>query len=267
MNYIDDKFEQLAIRHEQTISDTIEEKLEELNSCDSEQRPVNCQDIYMQGNINSGIYSVFFPDCVETSTGRICQSSVSAIRVYCDMENENGGPGWIVFQRRQDVSVLFAHDWNTYKHGFGDLDGELWFGNDNIAKITVSGNFRLRIDLGDWEGEHRYAEYSFIRVLGEEDKYRLFFGDYSGDAGDALISQNGAYFSTIDHDNDGLPRTHCALNHWNASFWFSSCGNVRLNNPYHVGGTAIGGKGTSWYSWHGWYSLKLTTMKARPVLT
>ena len=188
------------------------------------------------------------------------------------MENENGGPGWIVFQRRQDGSVNFAHDWNTYKHGFGDLDGELWLGNDNVAKIIASGNFKLRIDLGDWDDQHRYAEYSFIRVFGEEDKYQLYFGDYSGDAGDSLVglnnnheSLNGSYFSTIDQDNDQTS-THCAQ--WlNAGFWYNRCGYVRLNNPYQVGGGADNLKGIMWYSWHGaFYSMKSTVMKIRPVL-
>ena len=117
----------------------------------------------------------------------MCQSSESAIRVYCDMENENGGPGWTVIQRRKYGFVNFNRDWNAYKHGFGDLDGELWLGNGNITKITASGDFKLRVDLGDWEGAYRCAEYSFIRVMGEDDKYQLFFGDYNGDVGDAHL--------------------------------------------------------------------------------
>ena len=186
------------------------------------------------------------------------------------MNNENGGPGWIVLQRRQDGSVNFTRDWNTYKHGFGDLDGELWLGNDNIAKITASGNFQLRVDLGDWYGEYRYAEYSFIRVLGGDDKYQLFVGDYSGDAGDALTNtefkpQNGTYFSTIDRDNDPTVGYHCALLYWNAGFWYSNCGAARLNNPYHVGNAVKAYKGIWWFTWRGAYSMKSTVMKIRPV--
>ena len=52
--------------------------------------------------------------------------------------------------------------------------------------IAASGNFQLRVDLENLEGEHRYAEYSFIRVLGVDDKYQLFVGGYSGDAGNAI---------------------------------------------------------------------------------
>ena len=92
------------------------------------------------------------------------------------MDSDFGGPGWIVIQRRQDRSVNFTRDWNTNKHGFGDLNGELWLGNDYIAKILASGRFQLRVDLEDCEGEYRYAEYSFIHVLGEEDKYQLLLG-------------------------------------------------------------------------------------------
>ena len=270
--YIDDKFEQLASKHEQSISE-IEEKLTEQGMCASIQKPRNCHELYTQGHSQSGIYSIFVPDCVETSHGRVCEFGETHIRVYCDMGNDFGGPGWIVFQRRQDGSVNFTRDWNTYKNGFGDLFGELWLGNDNIAKITASGNFQLRIDLCDWNDECRYAEYSFICVLSAEDKYQLFFGDYSGDSGDAFgysgstSSLNATYFSTIDQDNDRESSSHCALQWWNAGFWYSNCGAARLNNPYRVDGDAESGKGIMWYTGDpSSYVMKSTVMKIRPML-
>ena len=234
---------------------------------------MNCYDIWSQGNSESGIYSIVVPNCVDTSSGKVCQSGERHIRVYCDMDSGFGGPGWIVLQRRQDGSVNFTRDWNTYKHGFGDLDGELWLGNDHLARITTSENFQLRIDLGDWEGEYRYAEYSYIRVLGEEDKYQLLLGDYSGDAGDALADSfnihhhhNGTYFSTINQDNDRHPGVHCAHN-INAGFWYNGCGYALLNSPYHVDGSADHWKGIMWYTWHGAdYSMKSTVMKIRPMI-
>ena len=57
-------------------------------------------------------------------------------------------------------------------------------GNDNLHLLTMSVRQILRIDLVDWEGNKRYAEYDNFRVGTEADKYTLIsLGKYSGDAG------------------------------------------------------------------------------------
>ena len=49
----------------------------------------------------------------------------------CDMETDGGG--WMVIQRRvANRTVNFTRDWNDYVNGFGDLNGEIWNGLDNI---------------------------------------------------------------------------------------------------------------------------------------
>lgn len=43
----------------------------------------------------------------------------------------------------------------------------------------------LRVELGDWEGAQRWAEYSHFLVGDAESQYDLrSLGTYSGDAGD-----------------------------------------------------------------------------------
>lgn len=55
----------------------------------------------------------------------------------------------------------------------------------------------------DWEGNSRYAEYSHFVLGNEQNSYRLFLGNYSGNVGnDALIYHNSTAFSTKDKDND-----------------------------------------------------------------
>ena len=50
--------------------------------------------------------------------------------------------------------------------------------------LTSDKRQRLRIDLGDWEGNHRYAEYDNFTVDSEHEKYRLSsLGNYTGTAG------------------------------------------------------------------------------------
>ena len=85
-----------------------------------------------------------------------------------------------MFQRRLDGSVDFYRLWNDYKHGFGDLCGEFWLGLDKIHRLTSGVNNVLRVDLGDFEGKNTYAEYEKFGVMGENDKYKLILGSYSG---------------------------------------------------------------------------------------
>ncbi|XP_052080656.1 ficolin-2-like [Mytilus californianus] len=69
-------------------------------------------------------------DCADNRT---CPSGIYELHltniseVYCDMEVDNGG--WIVIQRRLNGEVDFYRGWNSYKYGFGDLDGEFLLGD------------------------------------------------------------------------------------------------------------------------------------------
>ena len=95
--------------------------------------------------------------------------------VFCDQKISSGG--WTVFQRRVDGSVDFFLDWTDYKHGFGNLSGEFWLGLEKIHRLTSDHNNVLRVDLEDFEGNTAYAEYN---MFGEENKYKLILGAYSG---------------------------------------------------------------------------------------
>ena len=54
--------------------------------------------------------------------------------------------------------------------------------------LTSQMSYSLRIDLGSFAGESRYAEYSTFNVDSAVDKYRLTITGYSGDAGKLLYS-------------------------------------------------------------------------------
>jgi len=57
-------------------------------------------------------------------------------------------------------------------------------GNDNLHLMTSDKRQRLRIDLADFEGNTRYAEYDNFRVGSAGEKYVLAsLGTYSGTAG------------------------------------------------------------------------------------
>ncbi|KAI0235025.1 Ficolin-1, partial [Lamellibrachia satsuma] len=173
------------------------------------------------------------------------------------------GGGWLVFQRRQDASVDFYRDWDSYKEGFGNVSGEFWLGNEYLHAFTAQKHYTLRIDLEDFEGATRYAVYSSFAVTDENHNYRLSLGAYNGTAGDSLTGHAGRAFSTNDRDND-LAGVSCAQL-YKGAWWYTNCHDSNLNGLYLGGANTARGKGVIWHSWHGnTYSLKKVEMKLRP---
>ena len=134
-------------------------------------RPRHCQDLYLKGCM-TGVYLVY-PDNGE------------AIQVLCDMTTEGGG--WTVFQRRMDGSVDFYLGWEDYRVGFGNQTGEFWLGNDNLHRLTANADMMLRVDLEDYDGVRKYAEYTTFSVADADDNYRLTIAGYNGTAGDSMV--------------------------------------------------------------------------------
>ena len=105
--------------------------------------------------------------------------------MLCDMTTEGGG--WTVFQRRMDGSVDFCLGWEDYRVGFGNLSGEFWLGNDNLHRLTANATMMLRVDLEDYDGVRKYAEYTTFSVADADDNYRLTIAGYNGTAGDSMV--------------------------------------------------------------------------------
>ena len=176
---------------------------------------------------------------------------------------ETGGGGWVVFQRRMDGTVNFYRNWADYLKGFGDLNGEFWLGLNKIHRLTQAANTTLRVDLADFEGEKRYANYSTFRVLDSSRKYTLMIGGYSGDAGDSMARQNGMNFTTLDKDYDHATKNNCAVR-YKGAWWYNHCHHSNLNGQYLSGHHTSFADGINWYHWkHFKYSLKTTEMKIR----
>ena len=98
------------------------------------------------------------------------------------------GGGWTTFQRRMNGSVDFYVDWESYKKGFGNLEGEFWLGNDYLHRLTASASMVFRIDREDFEDDRRFAEYITLAAADESDNYRVTIDGYRGTAGDSLLS-------------------------------------------------------------------------------
>ena len=98
------------------------------------------------------------------------------------MDTDNGG--WLVIQRRvEGGTVDFYRDWSYFEEGFGDLEGEFWYGLRNIHCLTNSASVELRIDMEDENGTKITWTYQEFRVEGPENKYRLHIGGGEGTSG------------------------------------------------------------------------------------
>ena len=179
---------------------------------------------------------------------------------------ESDGGGWVVFL---DGTVDFYRNWANYLKGFGDLNGEFWLGLNKIHRLTQAANTTLRVDLADFEGGKRHANYSTFRVLDPSRKYTLMIGGYSGDAGNGMSRHNGIKFTAVDEDNDiyasgsYLHRDDCAIA-FKGGWWYHRCHRSNLNGRYLSGHHTSHADGINWYHWKGYrYSLKTTEMKLR----
>lgn len=237
----------------------------------------DCQDIANKGARTSGLYFVKPLKATEQ------------FLVYCEIDST--GTGWTVLQRRRDGSVDFSKNWIQYKEGFGYLSPddttEFWLGNEKIHLLSTQSSipYVLRVELTDWEGNKKHADYAMFKVSPEVDMYRLTYAYFhGGDAGDAFdgvgfkdptekffTSHNGMQFSTADKDNDKFEE-NCAKQE-GSGWWMNRCHAANLNGKYYLGGKytekdsgAGYDNGITWGTWLGsWYSLKETTMKMLPI--
>ena len=174
---------------------------------------------------------------------------------HCDMDTEGGG--WLVIQRRINGSVDFYRNWTDYVYGFGDLDGEFWYGLEKIHCLTTRDDVELRIELGNGTTPSIVWTYQLFRVQGAETNYQLTIGqgtEVGGTTFDAMASNNGQAFTTPDRDND-VWNGNCATGRQGA-WWFKKCGYSNLNGKYN-------GK-YSWNTGGSWYHYTQVSMKIRP---
>ena len=162
-----------------------------------------------------------------------CGNCKSVAQGYCDANS--GGGGWLVVQRRKDGSVSFDRGWVEYEEGFGDLNGEFWYGLQPLHCLTSQGQWELRIDLTHSNGTKTYLHYKQFSIGSASDKYPLQISQFSGIYPVDPFSADpisGMKFTTKDSDNDKW-FANCAVNSDKGNgWWYRSCSFIRLNSQY-----------------------------------
>uniref|UniRef100_A0A3Q3F5W9 Angiopoietin-like 1b n=1 Tax=Labrus bergylta TaxID=56723 RepID=A0A3Q3F5W9_9LABR len=214
--------------------------------------PWKLSDAQEAGQSTSGMYLIK-PDEAERP-----------LQVWCEQDIDNGG--WTVIQSRRDGSVNFFRNWENYKSGFGNIDGEYWLGLEGIYKLGRQGDYKLLVELEDWMDKKVYAQYSSFHLEPESEGFRLRLGTYQGNAGDSLSSHNGKQFTTLDRDKDGFTG-NCAHFH-KGGWWYNACGQANLNGVWYTGGVYRSKfqDGMFWADYGGgFYSMKAVRMLIRPI--
>ena len=174
----------------------------------------------------SGIYSIT----------NFCGNCKSVAQGFCDAKS--GGGGWLVVQRRQDGSVSFNRGWVEYEEGFGNLNGEFWYGLRALNCLTSQRQWELRIDLTHSNGSKTYLHYKKFAIGSANDKYPLRISQYSGIYPVDPFSThplNGMKFTTKDSDNDLHRSLNCAVREGskkNNGWWHNGCSYIVLNIQY-----------------------------------
>ncbi|KAK1797297.1 hypothetical protein P4O66_008679 [Electrophorus voltai] len=231
---------------------TLEAKQPTTSNFSSEGPFLDCFHAMQAGHGTSGMYLLKPND------------SERPMQAWC--EHDMDGGGWTVIQRRKDGSVNFFRNWENYKKGFGNIDGEHWLGLENIYNLGRQEDYKLLVELQDWMEKKVYAAYSSFHLEPESESYRLRLGTYQGNAGDSLTSHNGKQFTTLDRDKDAFSG-NCAHFH-KGGWWYNACGQTNLNGVWYSGGVYRSKfqDGVFWADYGGgFYSMKSVRMLIKPI--
>ncbi|XP_049548170.1 angiopoietin-related protein 1-like [Anopheles darlingi] len=209
-------------------------------------QPASCKEV--SSNV-SGVYEI-----------RVSNSNAS-FEVYCDQKKFGGG--WIVVQYRFNGSIDFYRNWDEYRDGFGNLDGEFWLGLEKMHQITRLRTYELIVELKDFSGNYAYARYNAFEIGSEDEQYRLkTLGSYSGTAGDSMTGTNKRMkFSTKDREND-VTVSDCARS-FQGGWWYNGCTYANLNGLYM---NVVNYKSMHWYSFkNDYHGLSFSRMMIREL--
>jgi len=147
----------------------------------------------------------------------------------------------VVILRRKQVGNpkgFFDKNFDDYRAGF-ESRGELWLGLEALHKLTSERNYKLQINLTDFDNKVYTAVYDMFKV-GPGDEYKLainWFNSALSSLGDSFTPStntagnlNGMKFSTRDRDQDKYSLNCAQL--YGGGWWHNACSLVRLTGQH-----------------------------------
>ncbi|XP_066924020.1 microfibril-associated glycoprotein 4-like [Clytia hemisphaerica] len=196
---------------------------------------IDCEDWMARGYTQSGVYWIYF--------------NRYKFKVFCNMVPK-WGTAYAYIQRRLDGSVDFNRNWEDYKNGFGNIDGEHWLGLENIHKLTHGRPMEIRLTATAFEGSTEWVSFQNFSIENEANYYRLNAGSAgNGEYHDDWLYMDGMEFSTPDVDRDIRVPGNCAVV-YQSGWWYGYCFKMNFNGVYRSTSTPPDiAQGIVWRSW------------------
>ena len=200
--------------------------------------PKDCADLYNRGSTQNGVYQVKV-------------LGIHDLSVYCNMQEDGGG--WMVFQKRFDMSLSFHKTWQEYKDGFGNPLGEHWLGNKWLNLLTKSETYDYYVVAKDNQGNTEKKKMLGVTVENEDEKYKIQFeaegdgppyGKFNPNSENSNRFMDGMKFSTVDQDNNPTASyAPCTQYGGLGGWWYQNCFEENMNGASPV-----------WRGWKGGYT-------------
>ena len=188
------------------------------------------KEVFGEDQPESGIFNL--PDACGQQANSFFKS-IPMTQATCDFKN---GGGWITILRRNAnlTHENFSRSWDDYERGFGDMNGEFWYGLRNIHCLTTREDVELQIEVRKSDDSQVWTYGQFV-VDGPEYNYTLHIGQAVGPTSsgyDSMAYHNGMQFSTTDRDND-LSGSNCANYYYGkAGWWYKNCARSLLTGRH-----------------------------------
>ncbi|XP_051858367.1 ficolin-1-like [Drosophila albomicans] len=143
----------------------------------------------------------------------------------------------MIIQRRINGEQDFDKNWQEYVDGFGDFNGDFWFGLEKLHLLTSSDRHQLNISMTSY-GLTSFVEYDDFRIGNSESLYELeSLGTFIMGSKiypfnkNSLKAKVNKKFSTYDKNNIPNAYENCAENGM-GGWWYWFCIDSNLNAPY-----------------------------------